>query len=134
MMKFKTVVLCLKLLTCFILQRSFGNIVIKILSSMIKKWQVEKNQKAWYVPFYSETRTYYWLIYWILSILPNRISWFHSARYIVCILIKYCHPIFYSSFYSLSRNELSDNILHNQVFFIRFLFAVFILKPHVYLT
>ena len=45
-MKFKTVVLCLKLLACFILQRSFGNIVIKILSSMIKKWQVEKNQKA----------------------------------------------------------------------------------------
>ena len=45
-MKFKTVVLCLKLLTCFILQRSFGNIVIKILSSMIKKWQVEKNQKS----------------------------------------------------------------------------------------
>ena len=35
-MKFKTVVLCLKLLTCLIVQRSFGNIYIYIYTEFLE--------------------------------------------------------------------------------------------------
>ena len=53
-MKFKTVILCLKLLTCLIVQRSFGNILFDYVQKLAPLWF-----KTSYTPTLSKQNEYF---------------------------------------------------------------------------